>query len=146
MSIILRYFPLVFMVCVAGCQTSTYDIPPADAHTTVKRTLPEVTNAILFSFRRDLSGTHKDERYKVIMTTNDIPGISYTLTEYEGGGWGSRTTTTICTTAVNSNEASIAVRCATVGGGCLPPWPVTRHRGVERRTLAAIIKTLNKKQ
>jgi hypothetical protein len=131
----------IFILC-AGCQTTSQDWPPADAHTTVKRTLPEVTNAILLSYRQYLGS----ETNKVTMKTNDIPRVSFTLDimKYEGH-WpsGGITATTIRATAINSNESSIAVRCASVYGDVFP-CPVTRHRGVERRTLAAIIKTLNK--
>jgi len=139
---ILCSLSFIFMLC-AGCQTTSQDWPPAAAYTTVKRTLLEVTNAILISYRQDLGR----ETSKVTMTTNAIPGVSFTLAEneIEGKGLGAPwTTTTISATIVNSFETRIAVQCATVGGGCIPPFPVTRHRGVERHTLAAIIKTLNK--
>ena len=97
---ILCSLSFIFMLC-AGCQTTSQDWPPAAAYTTVKRTLLEVTNAILISYRQDLGR----ETSKVTMTTNAIPGVSFTLAEneIEGKGLGAPwTTTTISATIVNS--------------------------------------------
>ncbi len=132
----------LFMLCV-GCETSTPDWPPPDKRTTVKHTLQEVTNAIVISFCEDLKNGTREIKGSPRFSTNNIPGISYTLYRLEGGGWCQKaTTTTICATIVNPSETSIAVRCISTVGDTWP-FPTTRHPSVERHTLAAIIKTLN---
>ena len=139
---IIYYFSIILMMCVTGCETSSYDTPPADAHTTVNHTLPEVRDAILLSYHPPLASKSRI----VIMNTNEVSGVSYTLTETESkGAWQESRTITIKATAINSAESSIAVRCITVGGGCLAPFPVSRHRIIERHTLSEIVKTLNRK-
>lgn len=138
----------IFMLC-AGCQTSTSDMPPADAHTTVKHTLLEVKNAILLSCDIIQHETAKTAgSTKVSMETNDNPEISYTLTltaeHLVGWEYSTKTTTTIHAMNVGSDETSIAVRCVSETR-YLWPIPVTRHRSIERHILATIMKTLNKK-
>ena len=132
-------FPLVFMVCGAGCQSIS-------THSTVKHALPEVTNAVLLSFHNDLRyAATKTLNVRYVATrTNDIPGTSYTLT-LGGGAWPiDMRRITICATTVNSNETSIAVRCDSTSGDVVGYINTRRIPSVERHMLASVIKTLNK--
>lgn len=125
---IIPYLLFIVMLCVTGCQS-------VDTHTTLKRALPEVKTAILVSRR-----SNKDY---LLIGTNDIPGISYTLT-LAGSRWPiDMRSVTIHATMMNPNETRIGVRCDSTCGDVIGMMSTRRIPSVERHTLASIIKAIN---
>lgn len=126
---------MLLMLCATGCQI-------VDTHATVRRALPDVTSAILLSWRKDLASGTRNLR----LETNEISGLSFSLTVNEYKALQSLAidamTTAIRATTVYSNETSIAVRCDRTTGGCLFV-STQRNRSAERKKLTAIVKMLN---
>ena len=122
---IIPYLLFIVLICATGCQS-------VDTHATLERALPEVKTAILIS-------CHSSKDYRPVVT-NDIPGVSYTLT-LVGGRWPvDMRRVSIRASMTGSNETHIAVRCDSTCGDVIGMMSTRRIPSVERHVLASIIK------
>lgn len=149
MKIILRYLPLFFLACVFGCQTTSQNWSSVITHATVKRSLPEVIQAIQLSCPQGVKvKTLIEMQSSKLNIANDIPEKSYGYRIHKNGNWFVCPKTIIVSaTAVNSDETVVTVRAESILPfsmcGYVPPRYPERYPEIEKHTLDRIIKTLN---
>ena len=142
----IRFLSLIFSICVAGCKATNQNGTPSDAHSIVKRSLPEVTQAILRSFPQG----YEVKWSKLHLVPSDLPENSYRCQIHQKGNWFVHPKNiTISATAVNSDETGITVRVVRfipINWDCLhlqPKPPDIRYPEIEKQTLDTILKSLN---
>ena len=141
--------PLVFLICFAGCQTTDQNGTPAAAQATVKRSLPEVTQAIQLLFPQGNENKSSDLQIQA----NNMANISYRRQIHQNGNWFDHPKTiTVIATALNSKETVVtvravrAVRFTPFSWDCVPMRPKPpdiRYPEIEKQTLDTILKSLN---
>jgi hypothetical protein len=144
MTTLLLCLVMPSVLALTGCQTQ-------GASTYIKHPLSETISAIS-CFCNDASGqktpgfAREPRSQQTPVRTNEVPGVSYTVTLFGGSGLATPLlTTTILARAIDPAQSEVKVRCESVlMGCCTPPFgPPRRQRGLEREKLQAILDILH---